>query len=118
MEEKTVCKVVGNYRKTYKVFFCEKLGITKHTRYHSMRLAKQDELKMIIGDLRRLQEPQNGMKPIQFRLKKYVHYHITSLIRSNSYKGLRHSLSLPVRGQRTRTNYRTSRRLNKGRTTI
>lgn len=33
-------------------------------------------------------------------------------IDSNSYEGIRHKLSLPVHGQRTRTNARTQRLLS------
>lgn len=73
---------------------------------------------MMLGYLRRLQEPLNGKTPIQFRLKKFEHHHITNLIKAKSYKGMRHELSYPVRGQRTRTNAKTARRLNRSRTSI
>lgn len=45
-------------------------------------------------------------------LKKEVFYNIKRLIRINSYRGYRHLKKLPSRGQRTRTNSRTSRKIN------
>jgi len=47
----------------------------------------------------------------EVRLKRYVANNIKFLRDINSYKGVRHSLHLPVRGQRTRTNAGTMRRL-------
>lgn len=43
-------------------------------------------------------------------LKRIVSLNIKRLIDINSFKGRRHLKGLPVRGQRTRTNNRTSRR--------
>jgi small subunit ribosomal protein S13 len=40
-------------------------------------------------------------------LRRQVQNNIKRLIAIHSYRGLRHRLSLPVRGQRTRTNART-----------
>lgn len=45
-------------------------------------------------------------------LKKTVALNIKRLIELNSYRGKRHLKGLPVRGQRTRTNNRTSRKKN------
>lgn len=47
----------------------------------------------------------------EIRLKRMVRTNILKLTNINTYVGLRHSLSLPVRGQRTRTNAGTMRRL-------
>jgi small subunit ribosomal protein S13 len=43
------------------------------------------------------------------RIKRRVEFDIAKLIGINSIKGLRHKLSLPVHGQRTRTNASTQR---------
>nr|AYO28713.1 ribosomal protein S13 [Neotessella volvocina] len=43
-------------------------------------------------------------------LKRFVSLNIKRLIDINSFRGKRHIKGLPVRGQRTRTNNRTSRR--------
>lgn len=40
-------------------------------------------------------------------LRRQVQNNIKRLVSIHSYRGLRHRLSLPVRGQRTRTNSRT-----------
>jgi len=46
------------------------------------------------------------------RLKRFVSSNISNLLDINSYAGLRHSMHLPVRGQRTRTNAGTMRRIS------
>jgi len=46
------------------------------------------------------------------RLRRFVSNNINNLFEINSYVGVRHSLHLPVRGQRTRTNAGTMRRSN------
>lgn len=45
-------------------------------------------------------------------LKHSITLNIQHLININSYKGKRHLKGLPVHGQRTRTNSRTTRKLN------
>jgi len=46
----------------------------------------------------------------EVRLKRIISNNIKNLLDINSYAGARHSLNLPVRGQRTRTNAGTARR--------
>jgi len=46
-------------------------------------------------------------------LEEYEKTNITSLVATNAYRGRRLKLGYPSRGQRTRTNARTARRLNK-----
>jgi small subunit ribosomal protein S13 len=43
-------------------------------------------------------------------LRRFISLNIKRLIDINSFRGRRHLKGLPVRGQRTRTNNRTSRR--------
>ena len=45
--------------------------------------------------------------PTEGELRKMVRDNIETLKRSQAYRGLRHAMGLPVRGQRTRTNART-----------
>ncbi len=45
--------------------------------------------------------------PVEGELKKIVRENIQTLKRIQSYRGLRHTMKLPARGQRTRTNART-----------
>lgn len=47
------------------------------------------------------------------RLQRVVSTNIQRLIDSGAYRGHRHALFLPVRGQRTRTNAHTMKRLKK-----
>ena len=46
-------------------------------------------------------------KNLEALLKRKLNKNINFLIRINSYRGLRHKLGLPVRGQRTHTNGNT-----------
>lgn len=48
-------------------------------------------------------------RPVEGALRKQVADNIKRLKTIGSYRGLRHSLNLPVRGQRTRSNARTKR---------
>ena len=45
--------------------------------------------------------------PTEGELRKMVRDNIETLKRIQAYRGIRHSMGLPVRGQRTRTNART-----------
>jgi small subunit ribosomal protein S13 len=45
--------------------------------------------------------------PVEGHLRRQVQQHISRLREIRCYRGLRHIRSLPVRGQRTRTNART-----------
>lgn len=47
--------------------------------------------------------------PTEGEIRKQVRENIQRLKRIGSYRGLRHSQNLPVRGQRTRSNARTKR---------
>lgn len=47
--------------------------------------------------------------PVEGEVLRIVRTNITRLKNIGSYRGLRHSRNLPVRGQRTRTNARTKR---------
>jgi len=59
-------------------------------------------------ELKRLQAVIETI-PTEGELRKQVRDNIETLKRSQAYRGLRHSMGLPVRGQRTRTNARTKR---------
>lgn len=47
---------------------------------------------------------------LEVRIKRVIYQNIKSLFDNSSYKGMRHKDSLPVRGQRTRTNACTKKR--------
>ena len=48
---------------------------------------------------------------LEIRIKHYIFQNIKKLFEINVYKGLRHKDSLPTRGQRTRTNASTKKRI-------
>ena len=50
-----------------------------------------------------------GDYPIEGALMRQVKRNVARLVTIGSYRGLRHSKGLPVRGQRTRSNARTKR---------
>jgi len=48
---------------------------------------------------------------LEIRIKHYIFQNIKKLFENSSYKGLRHKDSLPTRGQRTRTNASTKKKI-------
>jgi small subunit ribosomal protein S13 len=71
---------------------------------------KASELsKENISNLRDLLE--SGTYKIEGDLKRFVTLNIKRLININSFRGKRHIKGLPSRGQRTKTNSRTSRKI-------
>ncbi len=59
-------------------------------------------------EVARLQKVVESLK-VEGDLRKAVALNITRLKETGTYRGMRHSRGLPVRGQRTRTNARTKR---------
>jgi len=64
-------------------------------------------------EVNRLRELIDREYRVEGELRKEVNLNIKRLLDIGSYRGLRHRHSLPVRGQRTRTNARTKRGLRK-----
>jgi small subunit ribosomal protein S13 len=60
-------------------------------------------------EVARLREVIEADYTVEGDLRREVAMNIKRLIEIGSYRGLRHRRSLPVRGQRTRTNARTRR---------
>ena len=48
----------------------------------------------------------------QEELSRYLYENIVRLAQVRSYRGVRHKKGLPLRGQRTRTNFKTAKRHN------
>lgn len=71
-------------------------------------LKVSDLTEVNISSLRDLLETEEFK--LEGDLKRMVSLNIKRLIDINSFRGRRHLKGLPVRGQRTRTNNRTSRR--------
>ena len=64
--------------------------------------------------LNRIRQVIESQGQIEGDLRKDVSLNIKRLIEIQSYRGLRHRRSLPVRGQRTHTNARTRKGPRKG----
>ena len=82
----------------------EKAGVDA---YAKMASFDEDQLNAI----RQVIEKEGG---IEGDLRKEISLNIKRLIEIQSYRGLRHRRSLPVRGQRTHTNARTRKGPRKG----
>ena len=60
-------------------------------------------------EITKIREVIDREVPVEGDLRKEINQNIRRLIEIGSYRGTRHRRSLPVRGQRTRTNARTRR---------
>jgi len=60
-------------------------------------------------EVNRIREVIDHNYTVEGDLRREVSLNIKRLVEIGSYRGLRHQRSLPVRGQRTRTNARTRR---------
>ncbi len=59
------------------------------------------------GDIARINQTLQSEYTVEGDLRRQIQNNIKRLISIHSYRGMRHRLGLPVRGQRTRTNART-----------
>lgn len=74
-----------------------KLGLDPNMRAHKL---SQD-------DIARLNSLLTSEYIVEGDLRRQIQNNIKRLVNIHSYRGLRHRVGLPVRGQRTRTNSRT-----------
>ena len=70
-------------------------------------ITKVDDLSE--KEVNRIRELIDKRYNVEGDLRKEITLNIKRLVEIGSYRGMRHSRSLPVRGQRTRTNARTRR---------
>ncbi|MBI2326499.1 30S ribosomal protein S13 [Candidatus Collierbacteria bacterium] len=85
-------------------------GIGKHVSNKILGKLKIDpavRVKVLNSEQVNLLQKEIETMPVEGELKKIVRENIQTMKRIQSYRGLRHSMNLPVRGQRTRTNART-----------
>ena len=80
----------------------KKLNIDKDLKV--LELSKENISKII--DLL-----ESGIYKIEGDLKRFITLNIKRLVNINSFRGKRHIKGLPCRGQRTKTNSRTSRKI-------
>lgn len=76
---------------------CKKTNVDPQKRTSELNSEEINELRKVI---------ENDYK-VEGRLRSEVSLNIKRLMDIGSYRGLRHRKSLPVRGQRTKTNSRT-----------
>ena len=77
---------------------CEKAGIDQEIRVKDLNEDQEISIRKAIEDL--------GIK-VEGELRSEIAMNIKRLKDIGSYRGLRHRKSMPVRGQRTKTNART-----------
>jgi len=82
-------------------FICKKVGVSPRS-----YLNKLNDLNML-----RIKQFVEDRFCIRGTLQQNVYRNIKRLIQINCYRGLRHRVHLPVRGQRTRTNAQTCKRV-------
>jgi len=91
---------VGNSRA---IEICQKLSIDPQKRAYDLT---DDEISMLNNTLDKEYD-------VEGQLRRMVQQDIARLREIQSYRGLRHRRSLPVRGQRTKTNARTRKGVKK-----
>ena len=89
-----ISNIIGPF-KALKI--CRELGISLITKENSLATDKSDNLNKILV---KLNTNENSVK-----------ININRLIKVGSYRGSRHKFGFPVRGQRTRSNAKTARKL-------
>lgn len=60
-------------------------------------------------DIAEIRQYIEGNVPVEGELRKEISLAIKRLVEINCYRGVRHKMSLPCRGQKTRSNARTRR---------
>jgi small subunit ribosomal protein S13 len=94
-------KNVYGIGKTRSLDVCKKLGFTKNLKVKDLSEFQIKKLVVLV---------ENSSIIITSDLKKLKSLVIKTLVTIKSYRGLRKIKGLPVRGQRTHTNARTSRK--------
>lgn len=91
---------IGKY---HSLIFCKKLGFTKNLKVFELTQKQKFNLIKVI---------ENSNILINSDLKLLLITEQKKLINIKSYRGLRKLKGFPVRGQRTRSNAKTSKKLN------
>jgi small subunit ribosomal protein S13 len=88
-------------------------GVGDHTAWEILSKAKVDPNKKIADlteeEIAEIRSIMTGDYKVEGALRSEVQQNIKRLMDIGSYRGLRHRKSLPARGQRTRTNTRTTK---------
>ena len=97
------CTKISGIGKKMAVQALDRAGITKNIPIGKLTSSQLSRIKAILE--------QNY--DIDNQLKALTRFSIARLTSLSSYRGLRHNLGLPCRGQRTHSNARTCRRLKR-----
>jgi small subunit ribosomal protein S13 len=88
-------------------------GIGPKTAYNVLEKAKVEPIvrakDLTDAEVARIQDVINADYTVEGELQRIVSGNIKRLKDINAYRGLRHKVNLPSRGQRTKTNARTRR---------
>lgn len=95
---------IGKYRANS---ICNKIGIDKNLKLRDLNYIQLDKVRKQISNF-----------VVEGDLRREVSINIKRLRDLGCYRGVRHKRSLPVRGQRTKTNARTCKNIKKGRKNI
>jgi small subunit ribosomal protein S13 len=82
-------------------YICKNLGFTENVRTHQLTSIQIFKLSKFLDNLDINTGPD---------LKQHILHFKKRLLNIKSYRGIRHNYGFPVRGQRTRTNAKTSKR--------
>ena len=88
--------------KTTALAICDRAGIPTDKRVSDLSEADLDKIRQEIGH-----------HTVEGELRREVAINIKQMMDLGSYKGIRHRRGLPVNGQRTKTNAKTVRRVNR-----
>lgn len=94
----TLQAIIG-LNKQSAIQICSQIGVHPAVKLKKLRIHQMDQLTKICRE------------EIDSNLSRKVRNNIQFLIKIKHYKGTRHMFGLPTRGQRTRTNSKTSKRL-------
>jgi small subunit ribosomal protein S13 len=94
----TLQTIIG-LNKQSAIQICSQIGVHPAVKLKKLRIHQMDQLTKICRE------------EIDSNLPRKVRNNIQFLIQIKHYKGTRHMFGLPTRGQRTRTNGKTSKRL-------
>lgn len=98
---KSMLTKVYGINKYYSNFFCKKLGLTSNFKVSELTIEQKTQLIRLI---------ESSNIAINSDLQQILTLQKTKLINIKSYKGLRKLKGFPVRGQRTRSNAKTSKK--------
>lgn len=101
--------IPGNKRLLFSLTYIYGIGMQRsHEIIEKLSLNPEMRAQELSGeDIARINALLQSEYVVEGDLRRQIQNNIKRLINIHSYRGLRHRVGLPVRGQRTRTNSRT-----------